>query len=81
MLRKKMASVLGEGVGLIGVGEAMAGQVRERLRAEGLVSDKTAGGSCRYYVSDEVDDFETFGSMFLESRIEGMVNKIDIDKF
>lgn len=81
LLRKTIASVLGEGVGLIDVGEAMAAQVRERLCADGLLSDKTAGGSCRYYVSDEVDDFETFGSVFLQSRIEGMVNKIDIDKF
>ncbi len=81
LLRKTISSVLGDGVRLIDVGEAMAAQVKESLNADGLLNEKHTGGSCRYYVSDEVDDFETFGSMFLQSRIEGMVSKIDIDKY
>ncbi len=81
LLKNTIASVLGNDVHLIDVGEAMARQVKQKLFAEQLLSNNTDGGVCRYYVSDEVDDFENFGSMFLQSRIEGMVSKIDIDKY
>lgn len=81
LLSKTIGDVLGAGVRLIDVGEAISRQMLEVLKQRDLLSDKAEGGVCRYYVSDEVDNFETLGGLFLQSKIEGMVSKIDIDKY
>ncbi|MBQ4160283.1 MAG: glutamate racemase [Clostridia bacterium] len=81
LLRNTIADVLGDGVSLIDVGEAMAKRVKGLLSEMDIASDKQTGGSCRYFVSDEVDNFEALGGLFLQSKIEGMVSKIDIDKY
>ena len=81
LLSKTIGDVLGSGVKLIDVGEALALEMKASLEKDGLLSDKVSGGTCRYYVSDEVDNFETLGGLFLQSKIEGMVSKIDIDKY
>ncbi len=81
LLAKTIGDVLGDGVRLIDVGEAISRQMLEVLKQRDLLSDKSEGGVCRYYVSDEVDNFETLGGLFLQSKIEGMVSKIDIDKY
>lgn len=81
LLSKTIGDVLGGGVKLIDVGEALALEMKALLEKDGLLSGKASGGTCRYYVSDEVDNFETLGGLFLQSKIEGMVSKIDIDKY
>ncbi len=81
LLRKTIADVLGDEVALIDVGEAMAKYIRSLLEMQELLSAKKTGGVCCYYVSDEVDNFEALGGLFLQSEIEGMVSKIDIDKY
>ncbi len=81
LLRRTVADVLGDGVTLIDVGEVIANRIKTILDEKQLQSEKKSGGTCRYFVSDEVDNFETLGGLFLQSKIEGMVNQIDIDKF
>lgn len=81
LLAKTIGDVLGDGVRLIDVGEAISRQMLDVLAQRDLLSHKTEGSVCRYYVSDEVDNFETLGGLFLQSKIEGMVSKIDIDKY
>lgn len=81
LLRKTIADVLGDEVALIDVGEAMAKHIRSLLEQRNMCALRETSGTCRYYVSDEVDNFETLGGLFLQSEIEGMVKKIDIDKY
>ena len=34
-----------------------------------------------FYVSDSIENFEDLGSIFLETKINGQVSKIDIEKY
>ena len=81
LLKNTIADVLGDEIALVDIGEATAQYVSSLLCKEKMLAEKNDDGICRYYVSDEVDNFETLGSLFLQSKIEGLVKKIDIDKF
>jgi len=81
LLKNTIADVLGDEIALVDIGEATAQYVSSLLCKEKMLAEKNDDGICRYYVSDEVDNFETLGSLFLQSKIEGLVKKIDIDRF
>ena len=68
---------LGEGVTLVNSGREAALAARERLREEGLLSPRTEGGDCRYFVTDAAGSFSAVAEVFLGGPV-GRVTPVDI---
>ncbi len=81
LLRKTIQKIAGSSVTLIDSGAAAADDAKSIMDARGLLTDKTAKGRAKYYVSDTVHGFEELGSLFLSKKIDGEVAKIDIEKY
>lgn len=81
LLKKTISKYMGEGVTLIDVGQEVAKALKTYFKAEDLHSNVCDENQYRYYVSDNIDGFENLGGLFLEKRIDGQVEKIDIEKF
>ena len=81
LLKKAIAEYMGEGVTLIDAGAEVAKYLKKKFDNGGLHGVKTDKDQYSYYVSDNVGNFEELGSIFLEQRIDGQVQKIDIEKY
>ena len=80
LLKKAISDYMGDGVTLISPGEEVAKYLKKVLDSDKL-HDSCGGGEYQYFVSDSVEDFEKLGSIFLETKINGKVSKIDIEKY
>lgn len=81
LLSKAIGEYLGGGVSLINPGVEVAKELKGELLKRGLLKEDEKNGTCSYFVSDNVDGFESLGGMFLERKISGQVEKIDIEKY
>lgn len=81
LLKDVIFDIMGSNVTLIDVGEEMVKRVGRFLHEHNMLANRTGRGRCRYFVSDTIDNFEKLGSLFLQQPIEGLVNKIDIEKY
>ncbi|MBE7042296.1 MAG: glutamate racemase [Ruminococcaceae bacterium] len=79
LLKKVISEVAGSDVTLIDVGAQAAHLVKEELTERGMLAEED--GSVSYYVSDNVENFATLGSLFLQCEIKEQVEKIDIERF
>lgn len=66
-------------VTLIDAGRETAKYAASLLTQKGLLSDKTTEGSCKFYVSDSVDNFSEIATRFLGENIKAQVSQIDIE--
>lgn len=81
LLRAAISRYMGSDVQLISPGEEVAKYLKKKLNSDlvhGSVADEN---QYQYYVSDSVENFEELGSIFLETKINGQVSKIDIEKY
>ncbi len=81
LLKKTISEFMGENVTMIDAGAEVAKRLERVISEKGMETEKTEKGRCRYYVSDNVDGFETLGGMFLSEKIDGLVEKIDIERY
>lgn len=81
LLKNTIARFMGSGVTLIDAGAEVAKELKRLLTENDLCADDSGEGNYSYYVSDNVDGFETLGGTFLEQTILGKVEKIDIEKY
>lgn len=81
LIREAIANYMGEGVTLISPGEEVAKFLKKELRNDNMHSSVRDDDQYSYFVSDTVDTFEELGSIFLETKINGKVKKIDIEKY
>ena len=81
LLEKSIGEFMGDGVTLINAGAEVAKLLKAYFAKSGMECDKSEKKSYRYYVSDNVDGFENLGGIFLEEKIDGQVEKIDIEKY
>lgn len=81
LLKKTIARFMGDNVTLIDAGAEVAKALKNTLGEDSLHSSKRDEYQYRYFVSDNVDGFENLGGLFLEKKIDGQVEKIDIEKF
>ncbi len=81
LLKKAIAEYMGDGVTLIDAGAEVAKYLKKKFDNGGLHGSKTDKDQYSFYVSDNVENFEELGSIFLEQRIDGQVKKIDIEKY
>lgn len=81
LLKNTIARFMGAGVTLIDAGAEVAKETRRILEEKDICADTDKPDKYSYYVSDNVDGFETLGGIFLEETICGKVEKIDIEKY
>ena len=81
LLKKCIAEYMGDDVTLISPGEEIAKFLKREMCLDMRHVPDADGGKCTYYVSDSVETFEELGSIFLETKIDGRVSKIDIEKY
>ncbi len=80
LLKKNISEYMGENVTLIDAGAEAAKALSAQLEENGLCSGEKKA-EYHYYVSDNTDGFESLGGLFLEKKIDGQVEKIDIEKY
>lgn len=81
LLSKTIGEFMGDGVTLINAGSEVAKELKAELSSQNLLKEDGKIGTCSYFVSDNVDGFENLGGLFLEREIEGLVEKIDIERY
>lgn len=78
-LEAAIAKITGPDITLVDSGAETAEYAAKYLAQAGLLTDKTAPGFRRYYVTDSVTDFEAQVSRFLEADVHGLVTKITLE--
>ncbi len=81
LLTKVITDIVGSDVAIINAGYETAQYAKKMLAENGLLSNTDVTGTCRYFVSDDVEKFSYLGGMFLEKQIPSGVTKIDIETF
>lgn len=80
LLEKAIKRYMGDGVTLINAGAEVAKAIRRYLDENDLNST-CENARYEYFVSDNVDGFESLGGLFLEQKIDGQVEKINIEEY
>jgi len=78
LLRGVISKIMGNDVSLIDSGAQTALHVANVLKERNLLSEKKTGGSKRYYITDNVVDFEKLASRFLDSPVDGLVEQVTL---
>lgn len=81
LLRQAISDYMGGTVKLISPGEEVAKYLRKKLTGDMCHTPVADKAQYSFYVSDSIESFEELGSIFLETKINGQVNKIDIEKY
>ena len=81
LLKNTIARFMGEGVTLIDAGAEVAKLLKATLTRKNLLAEAPSAEQYKYYVSDDIDGFESLGGMFLEQTLSKKVEKIDIEKY
>lgn len=81
LLKETIGEVMGSQVKLIDPGRVTAGFVKVYLEQNALLCGEKIEGQYKFFVSDCPDDFQELGSRFLQQKIPGGVEKIDIEKY
>lgn len=76
MLRRVISQVVGESIRLVDSAEETAGETAAMLAEMGMANPREQGGSCRVFVSDTAQRFESIGSAFLGHQL-GAVTVVD----
>lgn len=81
LLKNAISRYMGDGVQLISPGEEVAKYLIKKLGGNLRHSPAAEQDRYHYYVSDSIESFEELGSIFLETKINGQVSKVDIEKY
>ena len=72
---------MGPGVTLVNAGAEGARAAAKLLEKTESLAERRAGGTCRYFVSDSVQDFSRLASLFLRRDVSEAVTQIDIVQY
>lgn len=81
ILREFISDVMGDGVKLIDSGYETALYAADILKNMHLLNTDNSERYCKYYVSDSEKSFCSVAGIFLGSKIESKVKKIDIEEY
>ena len=81
LLQEVIAAYMGPGVTLVNAGAEGARAAAAALAENDALSERTAEGSCRCYVSDRQEDFSRLASIFLGWDVTGAVEQVDISRY
>ncbi len=80
LIKKVIGEIVGKEVTLIDPGKETAKYIRDTLEA-GEIEPSQGNGEYKFYISDKVNSFTDMAEMFLQQKITGNVEKIDIEKY
>ncbi len=80
IIARAVSDYLGDEVTLIDSGRETALYAAELLKENGLLSDRSDQGVCRYYVSDTVEDFKKTAEIFLDKSVGNEVSHINLEQ-
>ena len=80
LLEEVIAAHMGPEVALVSAGAEAARAAAAELGARDALSGRSAGGACRYFVSDRQEDFARLASIFLGRDVAGSVEQVEIDR-
>jgi len=78
LLRDVISKIMGSDVLLIDSGAETAKRVAEDLDTRDMLSEKEAGGSIQYYVTDSIEGFANLASRYLESEVQGKIKQVTL---
>ncbi|MBR4721181.1 MAG: glutamate racemase [Clostridia bacterium] len=81
LLKNTIARFMGDAVTLIDAGAEVAKLLKRTLEEKDILAETPNIDQYKYYVSDDIEGFESLGGMFLERTITNKVEKIDIEKY
>ena len=81
LLKKTIGAFMGESVTLIDAGAEVAKELKRHFDKNELHSQVHDKKQYQYFVSDDVCSFSELGGIFLNKKIDGQVEKIDIEKY
>ncbi len=81
LLKEAISEYMGDNVTLISPGEEVAKFLKKKITSENAHGTDKDDNQYSYYVSDSVESFEELGGIFLETKINGKVSKVDIEKY
>ena len=81
LLTDVIKEIMGDGVSLISPGVETAVYTKDLLEREGIINLESKQGETKYYVSDDTKKFSYLASMFLNEKITGTVEKINIEEW
>lgn len=76
-----IAACMGPDVTLVNSGREAACQLAETLKRADMLSGRRGQGCCKYYVSDSTEGFSEMASLFLQQRVDNLVEQIDIERY
>ncbi len=79
LLKGVISDIMGKDTALIDSGAPMARQVGKLLADHDMLAEGTAQYS--YFVSDTVDNFSRYGSLFMQRELSDSVSRIDIERY
>lgn len=80
LLEEAIREYMGDNVTIINVCSELAKSIPTILGEENLAAREQAG-ECKYYVSDNPEGFASLGGVFLDRKIDGQVEVIDIESY
>ena len=80
IISKAISEYLGDGVTLIDSGRETALYAAKILKEKGLLNKSDKQGTCRYYVSDTVEDFRKTAEIFLNRSVGDEVSHINLEQ-
>lgn len=80
LLKNAVSRFMGDNVTLIDAGAAAANELKRFMKPE-MMRTENSKPRRSYYVSDDTDGFAELGGIFLQQKIDGQVEKIDIEKY
>lgn len=81
LMKDAIREYMGDDVVLIDPGAEVSVYLKKRLAREDAFKENKEEKPYDYYVSDSVEGFSELASIFLETKINGQVEKIDIEKY
>ena len=81
LMKDAIREYMGDDVVLIDPGAEVSVYLKKRLAREDAFREEKEEKLYDYYVSDSVAGFSELASIFLETKINGQVEKIDIEKY
>jgi glutamate racemase len=79
LLKGVISDIMGSGTALIDSGAPTARYARDLLEQRGMLACREA--EYKYFVSDTVDNFSYYGSLYMRREISGGVSRIDIERY
>ena len=81
LLSEVIRKVMGPEVTLINPGACAAWEIKDWLVQKDMLAEEKSHEPYQFYVSDDPREFASLGSVFLQRPINGMVERVDIEKY